>query len=239
MKKEIPNLLTLANLACGMMGIYAVFNSDLEKATYFIVPALIFDFLDGFVARLLKVSSPLGKELDSLADMVTFGALPGFIMFQLLAQASCDPKVCTGLISNQYFPYLGFLITLFSAYRLAKFNIDTRQSDTFIGLPTPANTIVIASLPLIASYQPQLWQYINHPKVLAVICLVFSYLLVAELPLIALKFKNFGLKENIYRYSVVIASVLSILLFGVAGLPLSIILYIIIAILQNFATKRS
>lgn len=237
MKRHIPNSITLCNLACGLYGLVLIQKGDLIMASIMVGPALIFDFLDGFVARILKVSSPIGKELDSLADMVTFGVLPGFIMFTLLTQSACDPKICTGLIGSSYFPFIAAAIPLMSAMRLAKFNVDTRQSDSFIGLPTPANSILIASLPLIALFQPQWYDYFSHPKILGGLTFLLSYLLVAEIPLLALKFKSFGLKENGFRYILIFGSLIFLAFFKWIGLPLVIIFYIILSIAHNATNK--
>ncbi|MEM1001629.1 MAG: CDP-diacylglycerol--serine O-phosphatidyltransferase [Bacteroidota bacterium] len=222
-KKHIPNLLTCCNLVCGSVGIVQVFNNELHYAAYLIWAALIFDFLDGFVARLLKVHSPMGKELDSLADMVTFGLLPGAICFQILNNL-------TPLI---WLPYVGFLITIFSALRLAKFNIDERQADSFIGLPTPANTLFISSL----IFVNQLWLTL---PVLSSLIVVFSCLLVAPLEMLALKFKHFGWRGNEVRYIFIGISLVSILLFWQLALPVIIIAYICLSIIKKvFLSKNS
>ena len=222
-KKHIPNLLTCCNLVCGSVGIVQVFNNELHYAAYLIWAALIFDFLDGFVARLLKVHSPMGKELDSLADMVTFGLLPAAICFQILNNL-------TPLI---WLPYAGFLITIFSALRLAKFNIDERQADSFIGLPTPANTLFISSL----IFVDQLW--LTLPVLLSLI-VVFSCLLVAPLEMLALKFKHFGWRGNEVRYIFIGISLVSILLFWQLALPVIIIAYICLSIIKKvFLSKNS
>ncbi len=222
-KKHIPNLLTCCNLVCGSVGIVQVFNNELHYAAYLIWAALIFDFLDGFVARLLKVHSPMGKELDSLADMVTFGLLPAAICFQILNNL-------TPLI---WLPYVGFLITIFSALRLAKFNIDERQADSFIGLPTPANTLFISSL----IFVDQLW--LTLPVLLSLI-VVFSCLLVAPLEMLALKFKHFGWRGNEVRYIFIGISLVSILLFWQLALPVIIIAYICLSIIKKvFLSKNS
>ncbi|MGD1958448.1 MAG: CDP-diacylglycerol--serine O-phosphatidyltransferase [Fulvivirga sp.] len=222
-KKHIPNLLTCCNLVCGSVGIVQVFNNELHYAAYLIWAALIFDFLDGFVARLLKVHSPMGKELDSLADMVTFGLLPGAICFQILNNL-------TPLI---WLPYVGFLITIFSALRLAKFNIDERQADSFIGLPTPANTLFISSL----IFVNQLWLTL---PVLSSLIVVFSCLLVAPLEMLALKFKHFGWRGNEVRYIFIGISLVSILLFWQLALPVIIVAYICLSIIKKvFLSKNS
>lgn len=184
---------------------------------------MIFDFLDGFVARLLKVHSPMGKELDSLADMVTFGVLPGIIAFQILSS----------LTTINWIPYLAFLIVIFSALRLAKFNIDENQSDSFIGLPTPANALFISSLLFLDAS----WLTLS---VMVVVVIVFSFLLVAPLQLIALKFKSFGWAGNELRYIFIGVALVSILLLQELALPIIILTYICLSMIKYaFSSKGS
>ncbi len=186
LKKHIPNALTCGNLLCGCAGIAAVLlRNELVLASYLIGLAAVLDFLDGFIARLLKAYSPIGKDLDSLADMVTFGVLPGVIVFKLLSNyLNFDPA--TDLGTAILLPHAAFIIPVFSALRLAKFNIDTRQTDSFIGVPTPANTLLIASIPLILQQHPEWSAFITKPITLIILSVVMSLLLVAELPLFAL-----------------------------------------------------
>jgi CDP-diacylglycerol--serine O-phosphatidyltransferase len=163
MKKHIPNSITCANLFSGCIGIVFAFKGDLETAAYFVLLSGVFDFFDGMVARLLNVKSEIGKQLDSLADMISFGFLPGVVMFQLLAISD---------YRSTYLPYLGFIITVFSALRLAKFNIDERQTEDFIGLNTPMNTLFIVSLPFIANDYPEI---IGSTLTLIAIIAITSY----------------------------------------------------------------
>ena len=160
-KKHIPNLFTLGNLFCGLIALLFVFHGNFEATAFFVLLGIVFDFFDGFLARILKVSGELGKQLDSLADMVTSGVVPGFVMFHLLENIlkekqniSINGLELEELLSNEvgYLPYVGFILTLAACYRLAKFNIDTRQTDSFIGLPTPAMTLFVVSLPIIHQY---------------------------------------------------------------------------------------
>lgn len=205
-----------------------VFLSELSYATYLIWAAAIFDFLDGFLARILNAFSAIGKELDSLADMVTFGVLPSMILFYLLSQSS----------SNIYLPFISFLIAVFSALRLAKFNIDIRQVSTFIGLPTPANALFISSLPvIIALNYMELNNFILNPYTLISITLIFSFLLVAELPLFSLKFKNFKWIGNEIRYLFLAISILLLIFFKIVAIPLVILLYILLSIIEKFIIK--
>ncbi len=240
--KHIPNALTCANLLCGIFGILYVLKAPLDgtqnlvTASYLLLLALVFDWLDGFVARLLHVTSAIGKELDSLADMVTFGVLPAFIMLHLIEQ-SCLSGFCTKGIFGFYKPYLAFLLAIFSALRLANFNVDTRQSTTFIGVPTPANGMVIASLPLILYYHPQYSNLILSPMVLYVYTISMSYLLVAEFPLFALKFKEFSWKFNQVKYLFVIVSLLMLIFLKFLAIPLIVFFYIFISMFVYFIKK--
>ena len=225
-KKHIPNALTCGNLLSGCIGIVAAFQGGQEGlilATYMIWLAGLFDFLDGFAARLLKVSSPIGGELDSLADMLTFGFLPAAMVFTLLQESGTEP----------WLPYLAFVIAVFSALRLAKFNIDTRQTDSFIGLPTPANALLISSFPLIMAYSTLSLEFITNPWFLLSSSFVLSFLLVAELPLFALKFKNFSWQDNKIKYIFLITSVVLIILLKFVAIPLVIILYVLFSLFKR------
>lgn len=214
----VSNFLTLANLLCGCLGVLAVLQEgDLKKGGLLIGGALILDFFDGFVARLLKESSELGKQLDSLADVVSFGVLPGFILWEMMRAAGNPPS---------YTAYLAFLIPVFSALRLAKFNIDTRQSMSFIGLPTPANAMVVAVFPYLAENTPLLSDFVTNTWFLSVYVLLFSYLLIAELPLPALKFSNYSWHDNRFTYLFILLSVVLLALFKLAAVPLIIFAYI-------------
>jgi CDP-diacylglycerol---serine O-phosphatidyltransferase len=228
-KKHIPNALTSLNLACGMAGILFVLDGNLEYGAYFIFLAAVFDFLDGFVARILKVNSEIGKQLDSLADMVTFGVLPAFILFSMIESSSAHP----------YLPYTAFLVGIFSALRLAKFNIDTRQLDRFIGVPTPANALLISTLPFLAEKSEFFGGLLSNPYFLVGIGLVMSFLLVAELPLIALKFKEYSFRKNIFRYLVLVFSLISLIIFGIAGIPFAIIMYIALSFIEALITRNA
>jgi CDP-diacylglycerol--serine O-phosphatidyltransferase len=228
-KKHIPNALTSLNLASGMAGIIFVLDGQLEYGAYFIFLAAIFDFFDGFVARILKVNSEIGKQLDSLADMVTFGVLPALILFSMIESHS----------GNSYLPYSAFLIGIFSALRLAKFNIDTRQFDRFIGVPTPANALFISTLPFLADQFLFFENILSNPYMLAGIGIAMSFLLVAELPLIALKFKDYTISKNIFRYLVVASALISLILFGIAGIPFAIILYIALSFIEALITRNA
>ncbi len=229
MKKHIPNALTSANLLCGMIGIIYVLAGEISFGAYFIFLAALFDFLDGFVARMLKVSSDIGKQLDSLADLVTFGVLPSFILFKMV-------EANTGI---WFLPFLVLVVGIFSAVRLAKFNIDERQSDRFIGVPTPANALLISTLPFLAEKSLFFEQHLSNPHVLIGLAFLMSYLLVAELPLIALKFKDFSFASNIFRYLVITAALIFLILLGIAGIPFAIISYIALSIVEAWISKNA
>lgn len=224
-KKEIPNMLTLANLLAGCLGILFVMQGKPLWASYCIGISLVCDFLDGFLARLLHAYSEIGKQLDSLADMVSFGVLPSFILLELV-EKSCD-SFCYYGIGGFYKPYMVFLMALASAYRLAKFNIDTRQTDQFIGVPTPANGLLVASIPVIIHFQPAFAPYILHFNGLLIYAVLISYLMVSELPLMAFKFKSFGWSENQARYIFLIFCVLSLLFLKFVAIPVIVVLYIL------------
>ena len=231
MKQHIPNAITSANLLFGCLSILSAIQGDLVMASIYIGVSAIMDFFDGFVARLLHVSGELGKQLDSLADVVSFGVAPGFIFYSIAG--TCFGQ---GFCINQY---TFLLIPVFSAIRLAKFNLDTRQSDSFIGVPTPANAIFIASLPLILNNDSYgITHLIEHRWFLTAFPILSAYLLVAELPLLALKFKHFKFTGNEAKYVLIISCILSALIFKFAGIALSIIIYILISVVNNFNVKN-
>lgn len=213
--------MTCGNLLCGCIGLVMAFRGHLDTAAWLIGLAALLDFGDGFVARLVNVSGPFGKELDSLADVVTFGVLPATIVFQLCWFQQL------GSVS-----YLAFLIVVLSALRLAKFNIDTRQSDRFIGVPTPANAMLIAAFPLMGRYQPQ-YDAIWQNDIALGMMIAFSFMLVFEVPLFALKFKSFGWAENRVKYLFLVASALLLLFLQFAAIPLITLLYIVVSLFST------
>jgi len=234
-KKWIPNIITLGNLTFGMLACWIAaknipdyLNEDYsvyDKWLY-VSPALcifgaaILDFFDGFAARLLKVHSELGKQLDSLADVVSFGVAPAFIImgYRLMGDYSG----------------FGLLIGVFACVRLAKFNIDTRQSESFLGLPVPSTGMIIAALPFVDREGPL--AFLINPWVVSSLVIILCLLMVSELPLLALKFKNYSIKDNIYRYLVLLFGLICILSFGFQGLPLVILGYVLFSII---AFKRA
>lgn len=211
--KSIPNCITILNLLSGCIAVVAAINGDLITAFYCMVASLVFDFCDGFAARLLKAYSPMGKDLDSLADMVSFGLVPSCVVYTL------------GL------EWVGFAIAAFSALRLAKFNIDTRQTEQFLGLATPANAIFFGAIGYIAQTEPTslFISYITNP-VLVVLVVVMSLLLVSEIPMFSLKFKSYAFAKNKMVYSFLLLSLISIILFKVMAIPFIVMSYIIVSI---------
>jgi CDP-diacylglycerol--serine O-phosphatidyltransferase len=276
---NIPNLLTASNLMCGVFAIIATLSGHIDLAPWLIFLAAIFDFLDGFAARLLKQQSPLGGQLDSLADMVTFGVAPGILMFVVLilcgGQAfaleagktvwSLEPDNfhkavkfwIDGYFTNLFtpsetpvfskfylfLPFIAFLIPFFSLFRLAKFNLDTRQTDGFLGLNTPANTLFFCAFPLllVAGYNDPV--YAKTSQVLLIyqipmtLVVLFSFMLVTEIPFFSLKVKSFGWKGNEMRFSFLFTSLILFLLFGWWAIGLVILLYIMIAVIQTLIYK--
>ncbi|MEA9413080.1 CDP-alcohol phosphatidyltransferase family protein [Flavobacterium sp. PL02] len=235
-KKHVPNAITLINLFCGCIAVVFVSKLDYEMAFYFVCLGIFFDFFDGFFARLFKVSSPLGLQLDSLADMVTSGVVPGYVMYSLFVSSSSAHNI----IGSEFTPFLGFIVTLGSCYRLANFNIDTRQTDSFIGLPTPANALFILSLPLVLKYSESLMilEILTNQWILLVIALFSAYILNAEIPLFSLKFKKFNLKDNALQVGFLSLSVLLLVFFQYLGIPLVIITYIILSVINNKFLKK-
>ena len=231
MRKIIPNAITSANLFCGCLAVTQIAEGNLTIASLLIILGAFFDFFDGMAARLLKVTSPVGAELDSLADVITFGLAPSYLVYTWLNN-----------IDVSILNYGAFLLAIFSAVRLAKFNVDDRQVTSFIGLPTPANALFWISLPLLEMQLKSgyslfaidiLGDFFHNRLVLFPLIGIFSFLLVAELPLLSLKFKTFSWAENHYRYILLIFSAILIGFFFFAAIPFIITLYLILSIIQN------
>jgi CDP-diacylglycerol--serine O-phosphatidyltransferase len=203
-------------------------------AFFFVSLGIFLDFFDGFFARLFKVSGELGLQLDSLADMVTSGVVPGFVMFWLLKQAQNPAD------ASQIIPYLGFIITLGSCYRLANFNIDTRQTDSFIGLPTPANALFILSLPLVIEFSDSMvvFDILTNQWFLFAITIFSAYILNAEIPLFSLKIKDFTFKKNALQIVFLSLCVLLLVFFQYLSIPLIIIIYVLLSVVNNKFLKK-
>jgi CDP-diacylglycerol---serine O-phosphatidyltransferase len=242
MKQYIPNALTLLNLFCGCIAVLFAVNNNFVTASLFVFLGIFFDFFDGFAARKLNVQSELGVQLDSLADMVTSGLVPGVIMYKLLEIVESDWGV-TDLSEGfrlPILPLLGLSITLASAYRLAKFNIDTEQQSYFKGLPTPANTLLIISLPLIIEFQNNdvINTIILNKWFLICVTILSCWLLNSNIKLFALKFKDWGFKVNATRYIFIILCLVMLIVLQFTAIPLIIILYIFMSVLDNLTSKK-
>ena len=227
MKKHIPNTITCLNLISGCIATYWAFQGNYELALLFIVIGAVFDFFDGMVARLLHVSSPIGKELDSLADDITFGFAPSAIVFSYLVPLTSHLSPLT--------PYLAFIMAAFSALRLAKFNLDERQAMGFIGLPTPANALFWGSLIVGVGDKMTTLPYAEYAILAGIF--ISSWLLVAEIPMFALKFKTWGWKGNEVKFIFLITCIPLLLLLEVSGLAAIIAWYVILSIANSYFSK--
>lgn len=238
-KKHIPNSITLLNLLAGSIAAIFAVQNHLIAAAIFVGIGIFFDFFDGLIARVLDVKSELGVQLDSLADMVTSGLVPGIVMFQLLRMSMEGTTAEETWTANSSVAFdlpwvacIGLLITLASAFRLANFNIDDRQDTSFIGLPTPANTILILSLPIILEFQATelATTIIMNSWFLVGLTLFSAFILNAAIPLFALKFTNWSFKDNFVRYGFIVASMVLLVIFQFLALPMIILLYLLVSI---------
>ena len=227
MKKHIPNTITCLNLISGCIATYFAFQSNYKMALLFIVIGAVFDFFDGMVARLLHVSSPIGKELDSLADDITFGFAPSAIVFGYLSPLA------------SHLSFLAFIMAAFSALRLAKFNLDERQALGFIGLPTPANALFWGSLIVGAGDWMKTAPFVGSNLTLVILAGVFisCWLLVAEIPMFALKFKTWGWKENEIKYVFLVTCIPLLLLMDISGIAVIIAWYVLLSVVNNSQRK--
>jgi len=246
-KKHIPNLITLLNLLSGTIAVYFAVKEQLVLAAFFVFLGIFFDFFDGFSARLLNVQGELGKQLDSLADVVTSGVVPGIVLFQLITKSLSKDKWNIGMnlitdVTNRnkfdatfFISIIGLLFTLGAAYRLAKFNIDERQTSSFIGLPTPAAALVVLSLPLILAYSNNeiadllignLWFLIG-------LTVLLCYFMNAEIPLFSLKFKDYSWKNNRVKFSFIVITAITCILLKFIAIPIVIVLYVILSLIDT------
>lgn len=244
-KKHVPNSITLLNVFCGSVATVFAANNNFIMAAIFVFLGILFDFFDGFLARKLNVQGPLGIQLDSLADMITSGLVPGIIMFKLLSLTvnSSDTFITENWntfislngIKSSWLPFLGFLITVASAYRLGRFNIDENQQTYFIGLPTPANTLMIISLPLIMEFQNNdlMNSLILNSWFLIILTFLSAFLLNANIKLFALKFKDLSFKNNSVRYLFLLLAIVSLIVLQFAAIPFIVLIYIIMSLLTN------
>ena len=239
LKKHIPNTITCLNLISGCIATYFAFQSNYEMALLFIVIGAVFDFFDGMVARLLHVSSPIGKELDSLADDITFGFAPSTIVFGFLMGMGAEANSSLFILHSSL-PFLAFIMAAFSALRLAKFNLDERQALGFIGLPTPANALFWGSLIVGAGDWLKTAPFIGPNLSLVILAGVFisCWLLVAEIPMFALKFKTWGWKGNEIKYVFLITCIPLLILLDVSGLAVIIAWYVVLSVVNNSQRKK-
>lgn len=231
-KRQIPNIITAGNLVCGCLAISFVATNKIELAAYFVLLGALFDFFDGLVARALKVSSPLGAQLDSLSDMVTFGVVPAMLASKLLENVGI-----TGFMM-----YLPYCIAVFSAFRLAQFNIDENQSDSFIGLPTPANALFWIAIPLLGLQQKEalgfidtqsVYTFLTNSNSILIFSVLLSILMVFRVPLLALKFKSFKWKGNEFRWLLIMISLILFAILLFAAIPFILLLYLLLSIIYN------
>lgn len=235
MKKHIPNTITLLNLISGCCALVAVLGHNFVLAFWFLLISIAADYLDGAVARLLKVKSPLGKELDSFADMVSFGVVPGAIFYMLLAKGWED-SVNNGLVWGAL---PGFVLSAFSGLRLAKFNLDTRQESHFLGLPTPSCTLFVVGLMLIYEFNSfQLQAFVVNPIFLLASVLILSYLLISEIPMFNLKFSSFNWEGNEVKYVFLLLSIIGFIFLQEAAFFMLVFLYIVINVLRALVRKN-
>lgn len=238
-KNHIPNLLTLVNATCGGIAVVLIMQGHIVWACLLVIVGSFVDFFDGFVARALKVSSELGKQLDSLSDVITFGVVPAMLAQHLYLTATTD--------KGSLLAFVPLVIIPFSAYRLGKFNIDTRQTTSFLGLPTPANAIFWVGMAAIQDIYSDasrpamvdaIYPLFQQPWLILALSIVFAILLVTEIPLFALKFKGFGWKGNEVKFIFLALSLLLLAVLQVAALPAIIILYILLSIINNLLTRN-
>jgi CDP-diacylglycerol--serine O-phosphatidyltransferase len=276
---NLANLFTAANMLCGFVSIILTLAGRIDIAPLFILGGAVLDFFDGFIARKLKIAGPMGKQLDSLADMITFGIAPGMLMLVMiilgidissLIPAEDGARVYQNDLSYfvyfqvaawfqalvyevpnnfdasiKFLPFVAMTIPFFSMFRLAKFNIDENQSDKFIGVPTPLNTIFFLFFPLYFAYNLQNWGH--QPKfihalfdcyTLSAISVLFSLLMVSNIPMIALKFKNWTWKDNYFRFSLIGISLIIIPLLTFWAIPIIVFLYLFLSLIENYQTKK-
>lgn len=238
---HIPNFITILNLVSGAIGIFFIFQDKVLWACLMIYIAALFDFLDGLAARILKATSEIGKSLDSLADVISFGLLPSAIIFYIvkliIIRINPEFTLLNASISEAILLLSSLLIVSFSALRLAKFNTDTRQSYGFIGVPTPATAILISSFPFIIESETLGAVLLMKLYILIPLTLVLAFLMVSEIPMISLKFQNFSIKQNVFKYLLILISLFSILFWGITSIPVIFLVYIVCSVLENRLSK--
>lgn len=240
---HIPNTITLLNLISGAVGVLLVMEDQIIWACFMIYIAAVFDFLDGFIARILKASSEIGKSLDSLADMISFGFLPAAIVFYIIKliilQANPEFSLLHANLTEIFLLASSAFILAFSALRLAKFNTDSRQTYGFIGVPTPSTAILISSFPFILQDTGSIGAVLLMKLYIIIpLTLILSFLMVSEIPMISLKFKNYSFSDNIYKYLMIVLSVVCLLLWGLTSIPLIFLFYLVFSILESRNTAK-
>ena len=237
MKKYIPNLFTFSNLVCGLFAIILIFHDQYLWASLLVFLGIFFDFFDGFFARLFGVNSQVGVELDSLADMITSGVVPGLMMYKLLNNHYLGFDAFDSGNIKHCLPFLGFILTLSAAYRLAKFNAETHQHDDFLGLPTPSMAAFVMSIPLVITYSnmPFLVELFSNPVFYLGVIVVLSLLMNSKLHLLSLKLKSLKFSDNVMLYLLIIVSIVLLIFLNFTAIPLIILLYVIASL---FSPKK-
>jgi len=247
MRNQIPNTITILSLIASCLAIILIFEDKLDVAAYLLILSCAFDFLDGFSARLLKVNNPIGKEIDSLVDMVAFGVAPGMLLYKhtKLAQEAHPIQLLT---DYPWLFYLVFLIPIFSAIRLAKFNIDTRQTSSFIGLAVPAHAsfyifstllFLYPDLPKIINVSDYVPPIVSNPLIMLIMGVLLSFMLVAEVPMFSLKFKSMKWKENALPFTFILLWFVMLIFMNIVAMPTIVILYIIWSIFLKYKNKSN
>jgi CDP-diacylglycerol--serine O-phosphatidyltransferase len=237
MKKHIPNFITSCNLASGFIAIIFAFNGELVTASWLILAAMVFDFLDGLSARLLKAYSEIGRELDSLADVVSFGVAPAVLLYQLITSSisASVPAFTDGLvIKTLVLQLITVIMPVCAALRLAKFNIDTTQTTSFKGLPSPANALAVISILIAGHYSDCkiIDSFTGSPAALIIFTVIISLLMVTRIPLLSLKTSNLKFKGNEGRYLLIVSVILALAIFRIAGVTLIIPLYLVVSLIS-------
>lgn len=239
LNKQVPNVFTCLNLLCGCVAIVSSFHGNEVLLAAMVFLAAMFDFLDGLSARAFNAYSDLGKQLDSLADMVTFGVTPGVVLYNLFI-GQAEQEIFSSPMLFHILKYFPFIVTVFAAFRLAKFNVDTRQSNSFLGLPTPAAGIFITSFPLIVRFDHfGLTPILTNPYFILITSIVVSILMIVEIPLFALKFRTLSWNDNRIQFIFLILAAVLIVFFRVTAIPVIVLLYIVLSQLYYFIIDKT
>jgi CDP-diacylglycerol--serine O-phosphatidyltransferase len=249
MKNQIPNSITILSLIFSCLAITLIFEGKLDIAAYLLIGSMVCDYFDGFTARVLKVNNPIGKEIDSLVDMVAFGVAPGMLLYQVTKLAQNNPEYSVQILTDYpWLHYSAFLIPIFSAIRLAKFNIDTRQTTSFIGLAVPAHAsfyifctllYLYPNLPMIIDVSGIVTPIVSNPLIMLIFGVLLSLMLVAEVPMFSLKVKQLKWKGNETPFTFILLWFLMLIFMNIVTSPVIIILYILWSIFLNFKNKSN